>query len=309
MRHKISARVNGTRYLSSVACGAALLFAIPMGVTYASPQTDTIRPHVYKSGEVLRYHYDDSDTTYCGALKDGVVLAAIPLQVTQLDLQVRLEVRQTKSGLEHVMTVLDQTGYRKVNPGSAATVPFQPIAKLVASFPKPFSYAYKDESSALANLFSLFKGVFSGVRFMANPVSKFLFFKVQDVHQMLASADKIHSGFAPQEMYVVHGKAQSGLGGSFTSGDALYEYVGVREKEGHRFALIRVNDLGNQFSTGSMQVITNFTYQMLIALNGPQAGLLIDGNGQETAYPKSATPSVECPHPVLQRQFSISLKP
>lgn len=207
------------------------------------------------------------------------------------------------------MTILDSSMYRRGSADSLTSVAFSPISTLLKGIPHPLSYHYPDESFALTHLFDLFKGAFSGANVMSDPVSQFLFFKMQDVHQMQASALGLRDGFVPGQSYVIAGKATTGLGGNFTSGDAFYEYVGVQQMENHRVALIRVNDLGNQFSTKAMHVYTNFTYQMLIALDGPKRGLLMSGSGQETAYPVMSQPSGECHQPVLQRQFSITLQP
>jgi hypothetical protein len=280
-----------------------------LGIASSHAQDAAIHQHAYRANEEISYRYDDTDTTYCGVIFDNLVNATTPLQVQQIQLVVRSHVSKVGEKSEHSITVLGSPLYRRGAAASISKVAFSPASMLSKNFPSSLSYSYQSESYALSHLFDLFKVAFSGSNFMADPVSQFFFFKMQDVHQMQASALGLREGMLPGQSYVVTGSATPGLGGSFMGGDAFFEYVGVQRANGHRVALIRVSNLGNKFSTSNMHVSTNFTYQMLVALDGTRRGLLVEGSGQETAYPVSSQVNATCHSPVLQRQFSISLQP
>ena len=292
-------------------CFAALTsgcVSSPAKAESGSSTKNAIHTHIFRDGESFLYNYDDTDITYCGDLKGGITVATDPLAIQQIKIFTKTDVSGPADNLSHKIGILSGTEFREADASKFGAAQFSPVSKLIKNYPASMSYSYPSESYALSHLFDLFKTSTGNPGFMADPVSQILFFKTQDVHQMQDSALEVHDGLMPGESYITPAHDTQGLGGKFTGGPAQYLYVDTEKLDGVNVAQVRVTNLGNQFSTDSVNVFTNFTFTMYIALEGSKKGLLISGTGQETAYPKQSKPDDQCPHPVLQRQFSIRLK-
>lgn len=289
--------------LSLTACVSA-----PANAAATTTSSDAIQRHEFHAGERFTYEYDDTDIDFCGSAKSGIPVASQPQNMQQIKIPVDIAIKSDGKILTRDLTMLSQAQYREGTAAKIAEVKFTQISTLIKAMPTPFTYSYTDEGTVLSHLFSTFQDLFKNPNFVSDPTTQFLFFKMQDVHQMQMSAFSVPTGMKPGDSYITPAHETPGLGGKFTSGSSHYIYVATEKMDGVRVAQIRATDLGNEFSNESFKVYTNFTFTMYIALEGPKQGLLVLGTGQETAFPVSATPNDQCGQTILQRQFSIRLK-
>ena len=151
-----------------------------------------------------------------------------------------------------------------------------------------------------------------------NDVSTMLFYKTQDIHQMLDSTELIPEGITPGQVHLTPSATTPGLGGVFVGAAEQSIYTGVETFAGQRAAYFKAMALGNHFTpttppgstAPSFFMFTNFTYTLHVALGGAQRGLLLYGEGQETATVLQNTPGGVQSQPVavLQRQFRVRLQ-
>ena len=82
--------------------------------------------------------------------------------------------------------------------------------------------------------------------------------------------------------------------------------------DGVRSGYFKVITLGHQFAplaSPAMKIYTNFFFTVHVALEGPDQGLMLFGEGQETATVlKESGKGKYLPQALLQRQFSIRLR-
>jgi hypothetical protein len=270
--------------------------------------SDALAPHVFQAGETFIYDYDNTDTAYCADIVGHIAIAKVPQATQQIKIPVRIDILKSEDSISHKLTALSEASYRNGDAAALTDVPFRRLSELIDKFPAELTYTYPDEKSGLSHLFDLFGAAVQDANFIVAPLKQILFFKMQDIHQMQASAIGLKDGLLPGNSYVIPSHKTTGLGGKFIGGTAQYLYVGTENVGGVRAALIRVNDLGNRFSTANQKAVTNFTFSMYVALEGPAKGLLISGSGQETAFPVQHKPDHQCAQPILQRQFSIHLR-
>jgi hypothetical protein len=277
-----------------------LLVFTSVSAAYAE---DGFRHHQYKTGEVIRYSFEDSDTIFSAVEKDGSVQAGELFRVQEIRIPVKIELISKGKELSRKLTVLPATRYRTASFDTLARTSFEPVTKLSTNVSEAFSYSYKDDTEALNNLQKIFEQV------RKDEVGDFLFFKVMDMHQMQESMEKIPEGISPGQTRFYEGHERQGFGGKFIAAPGQLIYQGTETYNGVRAGYFKVVSLGHQFVVPSMNVYTNFTFTMHVALEGPRQGLLLFGEGQETA---TALKEIEkgkfLPQAIVQRQFSIRLE-
>jgi hypothetical protein len=262
---------------------------------------DGIRHHQYKPGETINYFYEDTDTTYSTSTRDGTVQAADSVQIQEIQIPVTIKLQQKNNASVRTLTISPEARFRTSSPGALSQTPFQPIGNLIKDFP-PFSYSYDDDTQALDHL----QDTFAIMR--KNEVGNFMFFKVQDIHQMQESAQKIPEGITPGQTHFSPRQQREGLGGKFVAAPGQLIYQGIEILNGEKAAYFKVISLANVFTTTSFKTYTNFSFTMHVALAGPHQGLLLFGEGQETATVFKSNDKIFQPVAVLQRQFSIRLQ-
>jgi hypothetical protein len=132
---------------------------------------------------------------------------------------------------------------------------------------------------------------------------------MQDVHQMQESTERLPEGLTPGGTHFSPREERQGLGGDFVSPPGQVIYQGTETWAGLRAGYVKAIALGLRFKTGPLTVYTNFFYTLHVGLEGAFQGLLLYGEGQETAnvFNKDAKTGANKPTAVLQRQFSIRL--
>lgn len=280
---------------ASFLCAALLLAA-------GTARAQALRRHRFLAGETLRYDYEDTDLSYQALPKDGTVQAGNAFDVQEIRLPVEITVSSDSGGLTRSLTLSAAADYREAPPSRLGDTPFKPIARLDAGIPSGFSYAYKSDSDALDRL----QDIFADIR--RSELGSFLFFKMEDVHQMLGSAATIPDGLLPGRTQLSPARRTQGLGGDFVAAAAHLLYVSTETFGGAPAAYFQVASLGHEFSLPGLKVYSDFTFSMHVALEGPEQGLLLFGEGQETATILKLGPERSpLPQVVLQRQFSIRL--
>lgn len=258
--------------------------------------------HEFKVGEVIRYEFEDSDTSFAAVLRDGTIQAGESTAVQEIRIPVAIELLPNDKSLKRKLTISPLAQYRTGRPEALAGTPFQPLTKLAANIPPSFAYSYKDDADALSNL----QKTFDSIR--GSETGSFLFFKMQDVHQMQGSTQKIPEGMTPGQTHFSPGHETSGLGGKFISAPEQLLYQGTEVFDGIRSGYFKSISLGHQFSIQKIKTYTNFSYSLHVALEGPYKGLLLFGEGQETATVLEENEKGDYkPAALLQRQFSIRL--
>ena len=281
---------------------------MPQSAAAVQGSTDAgIHHHHFADGEVLRFFYEDTDTVFQTVGVDGTIQAGNGIEVQEMQIPVDIQVRAQDGGLMRALTILPEAQYREAAPNALAQTQFQILPPLIPGYQTDFSYTYKDDTDAMSRL----QDIFSSIR--STNVGSFLFFKDQDIHQMQQSAEQIPEGLLPGPTSFTEPHDVPGLGGDFKAAASQLIYQGVQDLEGQRAGYFKVISLGNQFTTSTMTTFTNFFFTMYVALDGPKQGLLLDGEGQETATVLQPTPAGSAsggftPLVALQRQFSIRLK-
>lgn len=261
---------------------------------------DSIHHHRYAKGERIEYAFEDTDTTFLAALKDGTIQAGEPVGTQEIRIPVSVEI--SSDGLRK-MTISRSASYRSAPPGDLSASSFTSVSALDKSIPKEISYSYRDDGDALDHL----QITFAAIR-KSSEVGGFLFYKMEDVHQMQESAAKIPEGLLPGQEHVSPGHEREGLGGKFVAAPSRTIYQGTETFNGTKAAYLKVISLGHEFVLPGMKVYTNFFFTMHIGLEGPSQGLLLFGEGQETATVLNEKGKGDyAPQAILQRQFSIRL--
>ena len=287
------------KYLLSFAALAAGLFLLaPRARADAG-----FRRHHYAAGETLHYRYEDTDTTFAAGRKDGMIVPGAPVRVQEIRIPVAIKVLRGAHGLERELTISPAACYRAGAPGEFSKAPCQALHAADKNIPEAFSYRYQDDTAAL----NAMQDIFAKIR--KSPVGSFLFYKMEDVHQMQESVEKIPAGMRPGQMKSSPGHERGGLGGKFVSGSSQILYESTETYDGVKAGYFKATNLGNRFSVPSakgLKIYTNFSFTAHVALAGPRRGLLLFGEGQETAYVlrKDGT-GIYQPEVILQRQFSI----
>jgi len=283
---------------------AACITAACIIATTCAPANadDGLRHHQFTAGETLNYFYEDTDTTFSTKTQDLTVQADDPFQIQEIQIPVSIVIQKKDNANIRTLTLSPNAQYRSGSPKAISQLPFQPLAKLIQNFPTPFSYSYADNTQALEHL----QDIFAPVR--KNEVGNFLFFKAQDIHQMQESAQKIPEGILPGQTNFTPRREREGFGGQFTVAAGQLVYQGTETFNGEKSAYFKVISLSHVFTTSSFKTYTNFSFTMHVALEGPHQGLLLFGEGQETATVFKIDGKVLHPAVVLQRQFSIRLQ-
>ena len=281
-----------------------LSIAVLVSVLMTSVQAENpFRHHQYKPGEVLNYSYEDTDTIFSAIRRDGTIQAGDSLLVQEIKIPVKIEILSGKNALERNLTILPLAEYRQSAPAALADSPFKALIGLAKNLPRSFSYSYKDDTEALDHLQAIFEKV------RKDEVGKFLFFKMQDIHQMQESVEKIPEGIVPGGTKFSSRHERKGLGGDFVAAPVQVIYQGVEILDGVKCGYFKAISMGHEFTSGTMKTLTNFFFTLHVALNGRRQGLMLLGEGQETAtvFKESEKEHFE-PQVVLQRQFSIRLQ-
>lgn len=263
---------------------------------------DAFHHHRFKTGEMIQYDYEDSDTVFAAVLQDGTIQAGDAIKVQEIKIPVGIKVQSQGKGLVRKLTILPLSQYRASPLDSLAQTPFESLTKLIKNLQPSFAYSYKDDTDALNNLQKTFESI------RKDKVGGFLFFKIQDIHQMLESTEHIPEGITPGQTHSSPRNERKGLGGKFIVAPGQLIYHGTEIFDGIRSGYFKVISLGHQFSLPEMKTYTNFFFTMHVALEGPDQGLLLFGEGQETATVLKGTDKGNYqPQALLQRQFSIRL--
>lgn len=286
--------------IESIAIVVSALSSVFAG---AAETSDVLHHHSFKAGETIGYYFEDTDTVFQAVKQDGTIQAGDAVQVEEIQIPVQVQIISASDGLQRQITISPQARYRKSEPSSLASTPFQLLTKLSSNVPPSFSYTYKDDSDALSHLQSIF------AKIRGDDVGNFLFFKTQDIHQMQDSAAKVPDGMIPGQVEFIPRHEMPGLGGKFIAAPAQIIYSGTATFNGVKAAYIKAISLGHEFILPQFETFTNFSYTMHIALEGPEQGLMLYGEGQETGT--IVTPAGDGnfqPQAMVQRQFSIRLQ-
>ncbi|MDD2772535.1 MAG: hypothetical protein PHP45_02450 [Elusimicrobiales bacterium] len=281
------------------------LFFVISAILLAAPaySDDAFHHHQFKAGEIIRYNYEDTDTIFPAVRQDDTIQAGDGMLVQEIQIPVEIMLQQTQEGLERKLTISPLVQYRQSQPATLAQISFKAVADLSKNFSNSFSYSYKDDTDALNRLQTIFETV------RKDDVGQFLFFKIQDIHQMQESTEHIPEGMVPGATYFSARHERKGFGGDFVAAPAQWIYQGTEVLDGIKCGYFKIISMGIQFALPKMKTYTNFFFTLHVALEGPQRGLVILGEGQETAtvlHP-TAEGTFES-QAILQRQFSIRLR-
>lgn len=280
----------------------ALIASLVWALASSARADDARRPHSFAAGETLRYDFEDTDTTFSTVMKDGTIQAAAPISVKEIRIPVTIAVSRDGEKLVRRMTISPSADYRESRPGDLAATPFRPVIELDTGVPSSFSYVYADDKDALDHLQKTFENIRKG------DIGGFLFYKMEDVHQMQESAANIPEGILPGQTHATPGHERRGLGGRFVAASSFLIYRSTETYDGVKAGYFKASSLGHEFSIPSLKAYTNFCFTMHVALEGPARGLLLFGEGQETATAlRGDGKGAFTPAAILQRQFSIRL--
>ena len=126
---------------------------------------------------------------------------------------------------------------------------------------------------------------------------------------MLESTENIPNGILPSQTHFTDREDRPGLGGQFTAAASQLVYEGTETFNGEHAALFKVTALGNVFAIPGLKTYTNFIFSMHVGLRGRHKGILLHGEGTETATVLQPQENTQLtPVAVLQRQFTITLR-
>jgi hypothetical protein len=281
-------------------------------VIYSSGEaSDVFHHHDFKAGETVKFIFEDTDTIFSAASKDGRIQAGDPSKIQEIQIPVSIGITSKGKELVRTLTISPDSQYRSSDPSNIGRTLFEPLVKLSKIIPSSISYSYKNDTSALDHLQGAFVQILgkSIEEIRKDEIAGFLFFKTEDIHQMQESTEKIPEGMAPGQLHVYPGGERKGLGGKFIAAPAQLIYQGTEVFNGTKAGYFKVISLGHEFLLPSMKTYTNFFFTMHVALEGPRRGLLLFGEGQETATVlKDLGGGKTEPLALLQRQFSIRLR-
>lgn len=295
-------------------------FLLLLGVTMSLQAygDDRFHPHQFRSGEVLEYQFEDTDTIFLPRTVDGTTQAGDTYRIQEIHIPVKVEAKVVSGQLLRNLTVVNATFREGLPPQSLGAKSFEPIGNFSKLIPKSVSFSYPNNRAALDNLESTFRKLY-GVQPDKDPAKKFaeqiqsdvgggfLFFKVQDVLQMQESVETIKDGAEPGQVFFTERHNRDGLGGIFIVAPSQMIYENVVVLNGVRCAYFKSISLGHEYIQKVRKTFTNFFFTAHVALEGPNKGLLVLGEGQETAtvFTNEEKPQVQA---YVQRQFSIRLK-
>lgn len=279
---------------------ACLLAALACALAAPARADDAFRHHAYVPGETIQFDFEDTDTVFQTTATDGVIQAGPAVKVQEIRIPVSIEVSSGARGPQRRLTISPAARYRTGAPAVLSQAAFAPLAELDKNVPPSFSYSYRDDTDALNNLQNTFAAVRKG------EIGSFLFYKMEDVHQMQESVEKFPEGMRPGDVSLSAGHEREGLGGKFVAAPAQIIYRSTETYEGTKAGYFKAVSLGHRFSLPSLKVYTNFFFTVHVALEGPRKGTLLFGEGQETATVLQEDAKGEFhPTAILQRQFSI----
>lgn len=260
--------------------------------------------HQFKDGEQLSYNYEDTDTILLPLIKDGTIQAGDAIKVQEISIPITIEISIKNKEMLRTLHILSSAKYHENKFNDIAKTPFIQLYKISKNIPESFSYTFKDDKDALDNLNKIYEVL------RKDEHGDFLFYKMQDVHQMQGSVAIIPEGMAPGQTHFLPSREIQGVGGKFIAAPSRLIYQGIKIHNGIKSGYFKFISLGNEFITPSipwMKTYTNFFYTMHVALEGPNQGLMLFGEGQETAtvLKKLEKGGFE-PMAIVQRQFSIA---
>jgi hypothetical protein len=309
-----------TNRLAVIAVNCLLLSTLTISiVSFSAEAADEFHHHQFKAGEEYQYQFEDTDTVFPATQLDGVVQPGDGYRVQEVHIPVSIEVHQVNNELERQLHFSRQPEFREgIPPSTLAATPFTPVRNFSKLIPQDLQYSYKNDSAALLTLDSVFAHLY-GIQLASNvPFFKqiqddkggsFLFFKMQDIHQMQASVEQIREGISPGQTAFTQRHDVPGLGVPFKAAPSQLIFEKVEYLDGTRCGYFKVISLGNEvIQSDTERTFTNFFYTLHVALEGPHQGQLLLGEAQETAniYAKGGDGSFGL-QAVLQRQFSIRL--
>lgn len=265
----------------------------------ASTAAEVFRRHQYSDGETVRFMFEDTDTVFLTTKKDGTIQAGDPVKVQEIRIPVFIEVSSSATASSRRLTISPLAASRSALPARLSDTPFKALNELDPAVPASFSYSYRDDTDALDHLQKTFEGI------RKSETGSLLFYKMEDVHQMQESAERIPEGMSPGQSRTTARHEREGLGGKFIAAPAQMIFQSTETFNGTQAGYFKVISLGHEFSGEGLKTYTNFFFTMHVALEGPKRGLLLFGEGQETATVLKDSRKGLAPLVILQRQFSI----
>lgn len=313
MKRVIAFRKQCVRSILALIC----FFSISPGAFAA----DKIVRHSFHTGESLHYTFEDTDSVFLIAELDGTLQAGQGYRIQEIQIPVNIQINSVQGELQRRLTLnSSDVLFRESTPPSGLNnASFQSILKFSKLVPSTITYSYETDAKALSELSTIFAKQYGIDPKLAENLAEqiqndkgasFLYLKMEDVHQMQASVEKIPEGMLPGQASFTDRHNEDGLGGKFIAAPSQLVYEKVVTLNGVRCAYLKSASLGHEFiqEAAGRKTFTNFTFSFHIALEGPHKGLMILGEGQETATVFSKTDSGAVQEQaILQRQFSIRM--
>lgn len=268
------------------------------------PQTQSVVPHVYRSGESHEYLFEVTEASYSTEQLERLPMIKDLLKIEELYIRYRLSTHSAETHEVRKKIELIEAAYRELpaqnSSGSEVekTV-YQPLSSLIPDFPAHLSYSYSGE-----DFFEALNQVCAP--YLTHPLGIFLHYKLIDVHSFQSVIDDISSQESPEDVVIGPSEDIEVEHGTFHNHKPVRLYHRVDLLEGVPHAYFKVQTMGNVFRvpTQSMDMHTNYQMTFHVPLEGAAAGLLSSGEQQELGY------TVKDGEPItaIQRQISLRLQ-
>jgi hypothetical protein len=283
----------------------SLLMTCPL-IALGGDSASRIPQHSYKTGETVRFLFENTDTRYGSTPGLAAVRAGGLQTVEEIKVNVKVEAIDLKDGVTKKVTLTDVV-YRKqsaddIRAGKSAN--YSPAVDLVPNFPGEFTYTYhvaKNDGEVESSLAGFFKG------FLNNSVATFLYYKMQDFHAFLGSVDTAALKRITVGQSVLSNELAIPLEhGTFHNAPMLTMYSTYATRDGIPQGDFQSMVMGNVYDMAdpAPQIETNYQYFYTAAAAGKYAGLPLHGKMTETIY---STEKSSRAVTIIQRMVSVML--
>jgi len=275
-------------------------------IALGSDSASRILQHSYKTGETVRFVFENTHTRYASTPGLAGVRAGGLQTMEEIKVNVKLEAVDLKDGVTKKVTLTDvvyrQQSADDIRAGKSAN--YSRAVDLIPNFPREFTYIYhvaKNDGEVESSLAGFFKG------FLNNPVATFLYYKLQDFHAFLGSGDTVAlKGLTVGQSVLSNEMAIPLEHGTFRNAQMLTTYNAYATREGIPQGDFNSMVMGNVYDMPdpAPQIETNYQYSYTAAAAGKYAGLPLHGKMTETIY---STEKSSRAVTIIQRMVSVTL--
>ena len=244
----------------------------------SSTPSNTVPRHDYRLGEVFEYVYEGSEATYATEPAHG---GAVP-RVTELQ-----RIEQVRTTVRYEIVAVDGVLMKQieiVNPqfrefaaeeltADGGPGPFRPLSDKMPGFPTTtrYTFAIGEDGQVATRLTEVFPGFFD-----------MILYKYVDIFSIPPAAALVARDLVPGGGSNDPGVDVSLAGATFHNHNRVILYDRIDLIDGVRHAYVKLLNPGNYFS--SFGVETNYQQTFHVPIEGPDAGIVSNGELQEIIF-------------------------